>query len=235
MCQYLASEVHRPILAVPSPEAKAPKKRVSVMKKPATASATGSSTPPVKHTPKVVEPAPPTPLVSQLMEMGFPRKNIEHAVRTTQNSNPEQLISWLLDHGNLEVPDPDPTPATPDPKPDTPPAKVKPVAQSMMAITDSSSDSSDYSDDLEEAGEEDGMCVCVLACVCIYMYMCLHVCIYMYMCLHVCASTCTCACVCASTCTCACMCVHLHVHVYVCVCTHVFYCAYVNTIIYCIM
>ena len=175
------------------------------MKKPATASATGSSTPPVKHTPKVVEPAPPTPLVSQLMEMGFPRKNIEHAVRTTQNSNPEQLISWLLDHGNLEVPDPDPTPAIPDPKPDTPPAKVKPVAQSMMAITDSSSDSSDYSDDLEEAGEEDGMCVCV----------CLHVC--------------------ASTCTCACMCVHLHVHVYVCVCTHVFYCAYVNTIIYCIM
>ena len=71
----------------------------------------------------------------------------------TQSDNPERLIMWLLDHTNLEVPDlatPAPPPA-PEPAPSVePPAAEK--ARGEGNATDSSSDTTDYS---EESGEEE--------------------------------------------------------------------------------
>ncbi|XP_035763485.1 E3 ubiquitin-protein ligase HERC2 [Neolamprologus brichardi] len=54
---------------------------------------------------------PPLPIVGQLMEMGFPRKNIEFALKslsgTTGNASGipgvETLVSWLLDHPDVHV------------------------------------------------------------------------------------------------------------------------------------
>ncbi|XP_028301238.1 E3 ubiquitin-protein ligase HERC2 isoform X2 [Gouania willdenowi] len=56
-------------------------------------------------------PVPPLPIVLQLMEMGFPRKNIEFALKSlsgmTGNSTGvpglEALVSWLLDHPDIQV------------------------------------------------------------------------------------------------------------------------------------
>lgn len=56
-------------------------------------------------------PAPALPIVVQLMEMGFPRKNIEFALKsltgTSGNASGlpgvEALVGWLLDHSDVQV------------------------------------------------------------------------------------------------------------------------------------
>ncbi|XP_067368465.1 E3 ubiquitin-protein ligase HERC2 isoform X5 [Channa argus] len=56
-------------------------------------------------------PVPPLPIVLQLMEMGFPRKNIEFALKSLSGTTGsasgvpgvEALVSWLLDHPDVHV------------------------------------------------------------------------------------------------------------------------------------
>ena len=48
--------------------------------------------------------SPPTPVVQSLMEMGFSRRIIDHAIKTTGSStNIERLVGWLLEHPDVEV------------------------------------------------------------------------------------------------------------------------------------
>ncbi|XP_023218340.1 E3 ubiquitin-protein ligase HERC2-like isoform X1 [Centruroides sculpturatus] len=63
------------------------------------------STPrPRRNRPKLrTPPPPPPPAVQQLIEMGFPRRNVEIAVKelargTDMIPSPEALVSWLLEH-----------------------------------------------------------------------------------------------------------------------------------------
>ncbi|XP_062251671.1 LOW QUALITY PROTEIN: E3 ubiquitin-protein ligase HERC2 [Platichthys flesus] len=66
---------------------------------------------PPKQKKQKTSPVPPLPLVLQLMEMGFPRKNIEFALKslsgTTSSTSGapgvEALVSWLLDHPDVHV------------------------------------------------------------------------------------------------------------------------------------
>ncbi|XP_054644739.1 E3 ubiquitin-protein ligase HERC2 isoform X2 [Dunckerocampus dactyliophorus] len=47
---------------------------------------------------------PPLPIVFQLMEMGFPRKNIEFALKSLSGTTGvEALVSWLLDHPDVQA------------------------------------------------------------------------------------------------------------------------------------
>ncbi|GAA6068705.1 E3 ubiquitin-protein ligase HERC2 isoform X1, partial [Tachysurus ichikawai] len=56
-------------------------------------------------------PVPPAPIVLQLMEMGFQRKNIEFALKSLSGSTSgssdvpgvEALVGWLLDHPDVHV------------------------------------------------------------------------------------------------------------------------------------
>ncbi|XP_037554244.1 E3 ubiquitin-protein ligase HERC2 [Nematolebias whitei] len=64
---------------------------------------------PPKQKKQKTSPVPPLPIVLQLMEMGFPRKNIEFALKslcgTTGSASGvpgvEALVSWLLDHPDI--------------------------------------------------------------------------------------------------------------------------------------
>ena len=48
---------------------------------------------------------PPTATVLSLMEMGFPRKSVEQAVKAmpTISPSPESIVGWLLEHGVIDV------------------------------------------------------------------------------------------------------------------------------------
>ncbi len=89
MCQFLASEVHKPVLSIPEeedplPDSKAPPKKKVVASKPApqSAAATVLSRPaPTPRQPKLPTPPPPSSVVSQIMEMGFPRRHVEYAIQ----------------------------------------------------------------------------------------------------------------------------------------------------------
>lgn len=72
VCQFLASEVHKPSTAEPIPPVEATKKEKVTVKKPSAAK-------PVK--PRPAEPPAPPPIVTTIMEMGFSRKKIEYAVK----------------------------------------------------------------------------------------------------------------------------------------------------------
>ncbi|KAJ8297784.1 hypothetical protein KUTeg_024315 [Tegillarca granosa] len=57
-------------------------------------------------------PTPPTHVVRLLMQMGFPRKNIEYAIQTmagstlvpsSDNPSPESLVGWLVEHSELNL------------------------------------------------------------------------------------------------------------------------------------
>nr|XP_057930110.1 E3 ubiquitin-protein ligase HERC2 isoform X4 [Doryrhamphus excisus] len=49
-------------------------------------------------------PVPPLPIVFQLMEMGFPRKNVEFALKSLSGTTGvEALVSWLLDHPDVHA------------------------------------------------------------------------------------------------------------------------------------
>ena len=96
VCQYLASEVHKPqalpVATPPNPiasssissangsKAKQKKKTVAVATQPPASKAS----PPTKSKAKpAAELPPPSSLVSQIMEMGFPRKHIEKAIEVS--------------------------------------------------------------------------------------------------------------------------------------------------------
>ncbi|XP_042876756.1 E3 ubiquitin-protein ligase HERC2-like isoform X6 [Penaeus japonicus] len=59
---------------------------------------------------------PPSPLVRQLMEMGFARKSVEHAIKalgglgTEVTPSPESLVVWLIEHADLTLSDSDSAP-----------------------------------------------------------------------------------------------------------------------------
>ncbi|KAL4837097.1 hypothetical protein H8958_014018, partial [Nasalis larvatus] len=56
-------------------------------------------------------PVPALPIVVQLMEMGFPRRNIEFALKSLTGASGnasglpgvEALVGWLLDHSDVQV------------------------------------------------------------------------------------------------------------------------------------
>lgn len=73
ICQYLASEVHEPHTNEPK-HREIPRKLTPAKKLPVTV------TPP---TPAVPDTPPPSRIVVQLMEMGFPRRRIEYAVQVS--------------------------------------------------------------------------------------------------------------------------------------------------------
>ena len=52
------------------------------------------------------------------------------------------------------------------------------------------------------------MCVCVRACTCSWVHVCVYVCAHMYMCAYVCLH----------------ICVHVYIYIYMCVCVCVFWC-----------
>uniref|UniRef100_A0A3Q3VWY8 E3 ubiquitin-protein ligase HERC2 n=1 Tax=Mola mola TaxID=94237 RepID=A0A3Q3VWY8_MOLML len=66
---------------------------------------------PPKQKKQKTSPVPPLPIVLQLMEMGFPRKNIEFALKSlsgttgTASGVPgvEALVGWLLDHPDVHI------------------------------------------------------------------------------------------------------------------------------------
>uniref|UniRef100_A0A8C0GP25 E3 ubiquitin-protein ligase HERC2 n=1 Tax=Chelonoidis abingdonii TaxID=106734 RepID=A0A8C0GP25_CHEAB len=68
---------------------------------------------PAKVKKRKQSPIPPLPIVVQLMEMGFPRKNIEFALKSLSGSSGsasglpgvEALVGWLLDHPDVQITD----------------------------------------------------------------------------------------------------------------------------------
>ncbi|XP_074492829.1 E3 ubiquitin-protein ligase HERC2 isoform X1 [Sebastes fasciatus] len=66
---------------------------------------------PPKQKKQKTSPVPPLPIVLQLMEMGFPRKNIEFALKSLSGTTGsasgvpgvEALVGWLLDHPDIHV------------------------------------------------------------------------------------------------------------------------------------
>ncbi|XP_063970630.1 E3 ubiquitin-protein ligase HERC2-like [Lytechinus pictus] len=52
---------------------------------------------------------PPSPLVTQMMEMGFPRKHVEFAIKaitgvSDAQPGPEAVVNWLVDNPNIQIP-----------------------------------------------------------------------------------------------------------------------------------
>ncbi|XP_030333717.1 E3 ubiquitin-protein ligase HERC2 isoform X5 [Strigops habroptila] len=68
---------------------------------------------PTKAKKRKQSPIPPLPIVVQLMEMGFPRKNIEFALKSLSGTSGsasglpgvEALVGWLLDHPDVQITD----------------------------------------------------------------------------------------------------------------------------------
>ncbi|XP_065447200.1 E3 ubiquitin-protein ligase HERC2 isoform X2 [Chrysemys picta bellii] len=68
---------------------------------------------PAKVKKRKQSPIPPLPIVVQLMEMGFPRKNIEFALKSLSGTSGsasglpgvEALVGWLLDHPDVQITD----------------------------------------------------------------------------------------------------------------------------------
>ncbi|XP_041128227.1 E3 ubiquitin-protein ligase HERC2-like isoform X2 [Polyodon spathula] len=66
---------------------------------------------PPKQKKHKVSPVPPLPLVGQLMEMGFQRKNIEFALKSLSGTSGsasgvpgvEALVGWMLDHPDVQI------------------------------------------------------------------------------------------------------------------------------------
>ncbi|MGH0166749.1 UNVERIFIED_CONTAM: hypothetical protein FKN15_006610 [Acipenser sinensis] len=66
---------------------------------------------PPKQRKHKVSPAPPLPLVGQLMEMGFQRKSIEFALKSLSGTSGsasglpsvEALVGWMLDHPDVQI------------------------------------------------------------------------------------------------------------------------------------
>ena len=100
----MASEVYHPAASIIEQVGKAsPKIRKQKEAKPA--SATVAKKAMARQTkPKKATQLPPSPVVQSLMEMGFSRKIIDHAIKITGTStNIERLVGWLLEHPDVEV------------------------------------------------------------------------------------------------------------------------------------
>ncbi|CAH1268469.1 HERC2 [Branchiostoma lanceolatum] len=145
VCQHLAAEVSRPC-ALPPPISNSNIVTNNSTSSPNTTISNILSTSPKERakTPPVIpskqnkqkktrksSPPPPVPVVQQLIEMGFPRKNVEFALKSLSESDApssaalptvgegcrqsstssgetpgaEALVSWLLEHPDIQVPD----------------------------------------------------------------------------------------------------------------------------------
>ncbi|XP_023810269.2 E3 ubiquitin-protein ligase HERC2 isoform X5 [Oryzias latipes] len=101
VCQYLAVESAHP--SSPTFEESSSSE--------ATTPVTVQHVRPPKQKKQKTSPIPPLPIVLQLMEMGFPRKNIEFALKSLSGTTGsasgipgvEALVSWLLDHPDVHV------------------------------------------------------------------------------------------------------------------------------------
>ena len=105
MCQFLASEVYQPAASIIEQVGKASpmisKKKVA---KPAAAMVAKKATTRQTKAKKTTAQSAPSPVVQSLMEMGFSRRIIDHAIKTTGSStNIERLVGWLLEHPDVEV------------------------------------------------------------------------------------------------------------------------------------
>lgn len=104
VCQFLATEVYQPLASIieqigkTSPRTskkKATKSETAAVAKKVTSEQTKA---------KKSTQSPASPVVQSLMEMGFSRKIIDHAIKTTgTNTNIERLVGWLLEHPDVEV------------------------------------------------------------------------------------------------------------------------------------
>ena len=85
VCQYLASEVHSPLAIATTDEEEEeeeddqPASKVPALRKKSPPEK--KAAPPPK--PKSTELPPPSSTVSQIMEMGFPRRHIEYAMQVS--------------------------------------------------------------------------------------------------------------------------------------------------------
>ena len=105
VCQFLASEVYQPAASIIEQVGKASpvvsKKKAA---KPAAATVAKRAATRKTKAKKPTAPLAPTPVVQSLMEMGFSRRIIDHAIKTTGSStNIERLVGWLLEHPDVEV------------------------------------------------------------------------------------------------------------------------------------
>ena len=153
MCQFLASEVYQPAVSIMEQVGKASPKisKKKAVKLP-TAAAVNKATRQTKPKKPAVQ-AAPSPGVQSLIEMGFSRKIIDHAIKTTGSStNVERLVGWLLEHPDVEVAESG-SEAEEDEEEDSPPtgndlASDATSATSLKSDTNSSTSSSD-----EEEGD----------------------------------------------------------------------------------
>ena len=105
VCQFLASEVYQPAASIIEQVGKASPmiSKKKAVKPAATAIAKKATTRQTK-TKKTATQSAPSPVVQSLMEMGFSRRIIDHAIKTTGSStNIERLVGWLLEHPDVEV------------------------------------------------------------------------------------------------------------------------------------
>ena len=160
MCQYLASEVHSPhtetsqATAKEAEESNDTKKKLPPTKKVSKPFPSPGTQP---KAPTAVAPAklpPPSPVVSQLMEMGFDRRYIEYAIQTTKSTSPQRLINWLIEHQDIEIPEASLVPPAPVHPPDTPPTSEPQASGRKHEETESSSDSEDS--DVGDAEDTEG-------------------------------------------------------------------------------
>lgn len=142
----LASEVYHPASAIIEQVGKAsPKIRKQKEAKSAAAVVTKKATPGRTKAKKATQ-SPPSPVVQSLMEMGFSRKIIDHAVKITgTGANIERLVGWLLEHPDVEVAESE---SEEEEEEDIPPtgndlASDTKATASVKSDTDSSSTSSD--------------------------------------------------------------------------------------------
>ncbi|XP_033111225.1 E3 ubiquitin-protein ligase HERC2-like [Anneissia japonica] len=113
VCQHLVAEARYPSHMTSSPENRSPSTPSPVAASAGSAARPAGDKPTGAVTkPKKVKPAQPPPslLVLQVMEMGFPRLNVEFAVQSlgvlSENSPSVQaIVNWLVDHPDVQIPD----------------------------------------------------------------------------------------------------------------------------------
>jgi len=149
VCQFLASEVYQPVASIIE---QAPRTSPQVPKRKPAKSAPTTATPAKKKSgtkkPKKSQ-APPSPVVQSLMEMGFSRRIIEQAIKSTgTNTNIERLVGWLLEHPDVEVAESE---SEEEVEEDITPAGNDMAGDTKAAVSvDSDTDSSTTSSDEEE-------------------------------------------------------------------------------------
>ena len=153
VCQFLASEVYQPVVSIMEQVGKASPK---ISKKKAAKLAVGTAAKKATRQTKPKKPvvqAAPSPVVQSLMEMGFSRKIIDHAIKTTGSStNIERLVGWLLEHPDVEVAESG-SEAEEDEEEDSPPAGNDLAGDATSAVSPKSDTDSSTSSSDEEEGD----------------------------------------------------------------------------------